>query len=56
MTFFKEPHLDKPYFMAAWTGMGNVALKAANFLREELQAEEFSEIERYLHRIREEIQ
>ena len=45
ITFYKEPHLDKPYFIAAWPGMGNVALEAANFLREKLQAEEFAEIE-----------
>ena len=45
ITFYKEPHLDKPYFIAAWPGMGNVALKAASFLREKLQAEEFAEIE-----------
>ena len=41
----KEPHLDKPFFIAAWPGMGNVALRAASFLREQLQAEEFAEIE-----------
>jgi proteasome assembly chaperone (PAC2) family protein len=56
ITLYKEPHVDKPYFIAAWLGMGNVALKAANFLREELKAEAFVEIEQYLHRIREEIQ
>ena len=44
ITFYKEPHLDRPYFIAAWPGMGNVALRAASFLREKLQAEEFAEI------------
>lgn len=45
ITFHKEPHLHKPHFIAAWPGMGNVALGAASFLREKLQAEEFAEIE-----------
>ena len=44
ITFYKEPHLDRPHFIAAWPGMGNVALRAARFLREKLQAEEFAEI------------
>ena len=42
--FYKEPQLDRPYCIAAWPGMGNVALRAAGFLREKLQAEEFAEI------------
>ena len=44
ITFHKEPHLNSPHFIAAWPGMGNVALRAASFLREKLQAEEFAEI------------
>jgi len=41
----KEPKLNSPYLVAAWPGMGNVALKAATYLREKLRAEEFGEIE-----------
>ncbi len=42
--FYKEPQLNSPHFIAAWPGMGNVALRAASFLREKLQAEELGEI------------
>jgi len=41
----KEPKLKSPYMVAAWPGMGNVALKAGTYLREKLAAEEFGEIE-----------
>jgi len=41
----KKPELNSPYMVAAWPGMGNVALKAATYLREKLKAEEFGEIE-----------
>ncbi len=41
----KEPRLKSPYMVAAWPGMGNVALKAATYLKEKLGAEEFGEIE-----------
>lgn len=41
----KEPKLNSPYLVAAWPGMGNVALKATTYLREKLRAEEFGEIE-----------
>ncbi|MFB0528289.1 MAG: PAC2 family protein [bacterium] len=41
----KEPKLNSPYMVAAWPGMGNVALKAATYLKEKLKAEEFGEIE-----------
>jgi len=43
--FQKEPKLKSPYMVAAWPGMGNVALKAGTYLREKLGAEEFGEIE-----------
>jgi len=43
--FQKEPELNSPFLVAAWPGMGNVALKAATYLREKLKAEEFGEIE-----------
>ncbi len=41
----KEHKLNSPYLVAAWPGMGNVALKAVTYLREKLRAEEFGEIE-----------
>jgi hypothetical protein len=34
--FYREAQLDRPCFIAAWPGMGNVALRAASFLRERL--------------------
>ena len=37
---YKEPELNNPYMITAWPGMGNVALKAATYLREKLKAEE----------------
>ncbi|MFB0508661.1 MAG: PAC2 family protein [Thermodesulfobacteriota bacterium] len=45
ITFYRKPHLERPDFIAAWPGMGNVALKAASFLRDKLKAEKFAEIE-----------
>jgi uncharacterized protein (TIGR00162 family) len=45
VTRHKVPHLDNPILIAAWPGMGNVAVRAASFLREKLHAEEFAEIE-----------
>jgi hypothetical protein len=41
----KEPELKSPYMVAAWPGMGNVALRAATYLKQKLKAEEFAEIE-----------
>jgi proteasome assembly chaperone (PAC2) family protein len=41
----KRPKLRKPYMVAAWPGMGGVAIIAANYLRQELEAEEFGEID-----------
>ncbi len=41
----KKPKLNNPCLVAAWPGMGNVALRAATYLKEQLQAEEFGEIE-----------
>ena len=37
--------LKNPILVAAWPGMGNVALKAANYLQEELSAQEYGVIE-----------
>ena len=42
---YKEPKLTRPCLVAAWPGIGNVALVAASYLREKLGAEEFAEIE-----------
>ena len=39
---FKKPNLRNPFFIAAWPGMGDVALKAAMFLKNKLKAEEFA--------------
>ena len=38
----KKPKLKNPFFIAAWPGMGEVALKAAMFLKNKLKAEEFA--------------
>jgi hypothetical protein len=40
----KKLRLKKPYLIAAWPGMGEVAFKAANYLVEELKAIEFANI------------
>ena len=40
-----EPPLNKPVMLAAWPGMGSVAVGAVGYLRHQLQATEFGEIE-----------
>ena len=42
---YKEPKLTRPILVAAWPGIGNVALAATSYLRENLDAKEFAEIE-----------
>lgn len=42
VTLLKRPKLKSPFFIAAWPGMGEVALKAALFLKDKLKAEEFA--------------
>lgn len=42
--FSKRPRLRSPYMVVAWPGMGEVAFKAANYLIEQLRAEEFASI------------
>ncbi len=37
--------LNKPVLVAAWPGVANVALEAANYLKDKLNAEEFADIE-----------
>ncbi len=47
----KRPRLKNPVLIAAWPGMGDVALKAAVYLKDKLGATEFAEIssEEYFH-------
>jgi hypothetical protein len=40
-----EPELTDPWLVAAWPGVGNVALIAATYLKDKLEAEEFAEID-----------
>ncbi len=40
----KKPRLKNPYLVVAWPGMGEVAFKAAAYLIEKLQAQEFADI------------
>lgn len=42
---YNVPELRDPYLVAAWSGMGAVALLTANYLREELQAQLFGRID-----------
>ena len=42
---YHEPELHNPSLVAAWPGVGNVALIAATHLKDKLEAEEFAEIE-----------
>lgn len=42
---YQRPRLKEPYLIAAWPGMGNVALKTARYLQEKLNAQKVEEIE-----------
>lgn len=42
---FAEPELNQPILLAAWPGVGNIALRAVSYLREKLGAELFGEID-----------
>lgn len=42
---YSEPKLRSPSVVAAWPGMGGVAMIAATYLKDKLQAEEIGEIE-----------
>jgi len=44
LRFFKKTQLKSPCLVAAWSGMGGVALITANYLRQKLPAEECGEI------------
>ena len=43
--FYCKPKLKRPILVAAWPGIGSVALRAAKYLREKLGAEELGEID-----------
>ncbi len=47
VTFHSEPELRDPSLIAAWPGMGGVAITAARYLRDKLGAEELATIEPY---------
>lgn len=47
ITFHSEPELRNPSLIAAWPGMGGVAIIAARYLRDKLGAEELATIEPY---------
>ena len=42
---YKEPKLEKPDMVASWPGIGNIGIIAIDTLRDQIQAEEFAEIE-----------
>jgi len=42
---YKEPRLEKPDLIVSWPGIGNIGIIAVDTLREQIQAEEFGEIE-----------
>jgi hypothetical protein len=41
------PKLKEPYLLACWPGMGNVALRAGTYLKNQLKAEELAELETF---------
>ena len=43
--FYREPELKSPYLIAAWPGMGGVAVTSAKYLTDSLGAEELGEID-----------
>ena len=45
VTFFSKPKLNKPAFIAAWPGMGNVAMLAVDYLKGKLGAELMGEMD-----------
>ncbi len=42
---YKEPRLEKPVLIVGWPGIGDIGIVAVNTVREQIQAEEFGEIE-----------
>ena len=45
INLYTTPELHAPHLVAAWSGMGAVALLAANYLRQALEVELFGEID-----------
>lgn len=45
INFLKEPKLERPIMIAAWPGIGNIGLIAADTIRTALEAEQFAEID-----------
>ncbi|MBE0481005.1 MAG: PAC2 family protein [Dehalococcoidia bacterium] len=43
--FHRQPELVEPVLVAAWPGVGNVALIAATYLKDRLEAEELAELD-----------
>ncbi len=43
--FSYQPQLNQPVLLAAWPGIGHVALHAATYLREQLGAAEFAQVD-----------
>ena len=44
LKLLEKPHLKKPFFIAAWPGMGNVAITAVNYLKDQLGAKLLGEL------------
>jgi len=44
INILKKPRLKNPYLLVAWPGMGEVAFRAASYLVEKLDAQEFASI------------
>ncbi|MCP4650090.1 MAG: hypothetical protein GY853_08455 [PVC group bacterium] len=44
ISYISRPKLKKPYLIAAWPGMGNVASKAVEYLCEKLKPKEFARL------------
>ncbi len=42
---YKEPRLERPELIVGWPGIGNIGIVAVDTIREQIQAEEFGEIE-----------
>lgn len=42
---YKEPRLEKPDLIVGWPGIGNIGIVVVDTIREQIQAEEFGEIE-----------
>ncbi|MCK5706509.1 MAG: PAC2 family protein [Candidatus Aureabacteria bacterium] len=45
INIFKKPHIKSPIMIAGWPGMGAVATQAIDYVRQQLKAELFAEID-----------